>query len=325
MPKAGHVTGGSVFGYDNVRVNGHVERRINEEQAAVIRRIFALCAAGTGYTRIAKQLNAEGAVAPRSRRDRPTTFVARPESDWVRIEQPDLRIVSAAAWDAAYRRLDGIRTHLEQASGGRSGRRQRDIESRYLLSGFARCAVCGGSVGVLDRRQYGCIAYHKRGTTVCRNAVKLPVATLDEAVLTKLRVDVLRPAAVLALIDGVLKELAPTTLARDLTRHKREFATLDREIAHLAEAIAQGGHLTPLLDALKTRQDRRATVMTAIEMQKAIDVTRVDRATVTKTVRASVEAWRTTLSGPAGTRPSNVTGTAGRPAAVDARGSGVSL
>src|SRR6185503_3473047 len=27
--KAGHVTGGRVFGYDNLRVDGHVERRIN--------------------------------------------------------------------------------------------------------------------------------------------------------------------------------------------------------------------------------------------------------------------------------------------------------
>jgi DNA invertase Pin-like site-specific DNA recombinase len=32
--KAGHVTGGKVFGYDNVRVDGHVERRINPAQAA---------------------------------------------------------------------------------------------------------------------------------------------------------------------------------------------------------------------------------------------------------------------------------------------------
>ena len=40
--KAGHVTGGRVFGYDNERVNGHVERRINEAQAEVIRRIFTL-------------------------------------------------------------------------------------------------------------------------------------------------------------------------------------------------------------------------------------------------------------------------------------------
>jgi DNA invertase Pin-like site-specific DNA recombinase len=28
--RAGHVTGGQGFGYDNVRVKGHVERRINE-------------------------------------------------------------------------------------------------------------------------------------------------------------------------------------------------------------------------------------------------------------------------------------------------------
>jgi hypothetical protein len=39
--RSGHVTGGRLFGYDNIRVNaGHVERRINEAEAAVIRQIF---------------------------------------------------------------------------------------------------------------------------------------------------------------------------------------------------------------------------------------------------------------------------------------------
>src|SRR5437667_3805807 len=59
--RAGHVTGGRVFGYDNFevvdhasRIRSHVERRLNEAEAAVVRRIFELCAAGTGYTRIAK-------------------------------------------------------------------------------------------------------------------------------------------------------------------------------------------------------------------------------------------------------------------------------
>ena len=67
---------------------------------------------------------------------------------------------------------------------GRPGVPQRrDRESSYLLSGFTRCAVCGGSVGVLDRRQYGCLSYHKRGTTVCANAIKMPIATLDAVVL----------------------------------------------------------------------------------------------------------------------------------------------
>lgn len=61
--RAGQVTGGRVFGYDNVDVldaegrRRHVERRINEPEAAVVRRIFDLCAAGQGLRSIAKALN----------------------------------------------------------------------------------------------------------------------------------------------------------------------------------------------------------------------------------------------------------------------------
>jgi site-specific DNA recombinase len=71
--RAGHVTGGVVFGYDNVEVLGpngrrsHVARHINEHQAAVVRRIFELRTAGIGQVRIARILNEERAVAPRPR------------------------------------------------------------------------------------------------------------------------------------------------------------------------------------------------------------------------------------------------------------------
>jgi Recombinase len=56
--------------YDNVKIFGptrtklHTERRINEAEAAVVRRIFDLCAAGKGVKTIAKILNAEGAPTP---------------------------------------------------------------------------------------------------------------------------------------------------------------------------------------------------------------------------------------------------------------------
>ena len=69
--RAGHVTGGRVFAYDNVDVAGpdgrrsHVERRVNQGEAAVVRRIFEMCAAGAGLTAITKALNAERALAPR--------------------------------------------------------------------------------------------------------------------------------------------------------------------------------------------------------------------------------------------------------------------
>jgi site-specific DNA recombinase len=73
--ESGQVTGGRVFGYDNVEVfadgldaNGkprrsHVDRKINDREAAIVRRIFELCAHGHGMKMIASTLNQERAVA----------------------------------------------------------------------------------------------------------------------------------------------------------------------------------------------------------------------------------------------------------------------
>src|SRR5262249_19161262 len=69
--RAGHVTGGRVFGYDNVRVDGHVERRTNEAEATIVRRIFELCASGKGVKTIARTLNAEQVACPRAQQGRP--------------------------------------------------------------------------------------------------------------------------------------------------------------------------------------------------------------------------------------------------------------
>ena len=68
--RQGHSGGGLCYGYDVVRettadgsvVNGG--RRVNETEAAVVRRIFADFAAGKSPRRIAHELNAEGVAGP---------------------------------------------------------------------------------------------------------------------------------------------------------------------------------------------------------------------------------------------------------------------
>jgi DNA invertase Pin-like site-specific DNA recombinase len=78
--ESSHVTGGRVFGYRNVEMRGadgrrsHVERRIVPVEAAVVERIFTMCAEGTGYTTIAKRLNDEGALSPQAQRGRSKTW-----------------------------------------------------------------------------------------------------------------------------------------------------------------------------------------------------------------------------------------------------------
>src|SRR5262245_32606590 len=67
--RAGHVANGMSFGYRNVRTaSGAVTRHIVPSEAATIRRIFAMVAAGTGYRAIAATLNDEHVPGPIPRR-----------------------------------------------------------------------------------------------------------------------------------------------------------------------------------------------------------------------------------------------------------------
>ena len=191
--RAGHVTGGRVFGYDNVPVTGtdgertHVDRRVNEAQAVVVRRIFELAASGLGKRRIALQLNEAGVPTPRAQRGRPMAWCPasiveilnrdlyrgevvwnksqkrdawgrtsprpRAEAEWIRQTRDDLRIVPEALWVATHARLSRRR---EKYSGGpghppNAGRPVAGTASPYLLTGFVECGQCGGRLGVRTR------------------------------------------------------------------------------------------------------------------------------------------------------------------------------
>ena len=191
--------------------------------------------------------------------DGTTTFAPRPGADWLRVDRPDLRIVVGGRVGGRARGAStAIRTHRSRRrAAGASGLRRRDIDSQYLLSGFARCAACGGSVGVLDRRQYGCIAYHKRGTTVCGNAREVADRHARRRRAADLR-DALRPTAIMAIVDGVLAAAWRPRRARAMSAAPTELADARSGDRAADEAIAQGGQLPPLLDAFKTRR-RAAT------------------------------------------------------------------
>jgi len=77
----------------------------------------------------------------------------RPESDWIKLDAPDLRIVSEELW----RQVERLRNRNEAAYlCGPNGRlRSRpsgeDLRSSYLLSSIAKCLICGGSIVTINR------------------------------------------------------------------------------------------------------------------------------------------------------------------------------
>lgn len=72
----GFHTGGSCFGYRSEKLDGGSQLQIDEQEAAVVRRIFQLSASGLSLKVIAKELNAEGIPPPRGTKK-------KTESSWV--------------------------------------------------------------------------------------------------------------------------------------------------------------------------------------------------------------------------------------------------
>lgn len=85
---------------------------------------------------------------------------------------------------------EGGAPFIQADPGGRLQRRRADAgESKYLLPGLARCAVCNGTIHVRSlshgrkrAHYYGCAAYHERGTKVCANGA---VVAMDDRPATR--------------------------------------------------------------------------------------------------------------------------------------------
>ena len=90
-------------------------------------------------------------------------------------------------WEAAQDRMNRTRATIATANGPRAIV-QLYIGSKYLLSGFTRCATCGWSMTVITRSHgktrtafLGCLSHHKRDPHVCPNGELVPLAHADDA------------------------------------------------------------------------------------------------------------------------------------------------
>lgn len=211
----GFSAGGRCFGYSTINEPDPADPErprklyvVNEEEARIVRRIFADYAAGASLPSIVDALNGAGTAAPddghskknargwsRSllhsmlRNERysgkivwnkrewfkdPVTrrrrYRERPKKEWVTFEDPKLAIVDPATWEKVQAR------HKVQAP--KAARKRRDGDPlEHLLTGLLRCGVCGGPMIIVSRSvesgltwaNFGCSVSRSRGTGICAN------------------------------------------------------------------------------------------------------------------------------------------------------------
>lgn len=346
----GHVAGGMVYGYRNREImaigpnwqtiRDHVEREIIPTEAATVRRIFEEIAQGRGFARIAKGLTADGVPSPRLRQgwapsgvremvfrdlyrgrpvwgktkwvDRGGTKVKqdRPESEWLTIDAPHLRVVPEELWQAAHDRLSRTRTtYLRRNSGKLWGRPEAGLESKYLLSGLLVCGTCGGAMHATKRTSlrgapafyYVCWSHRVRGELICANSLSAPMARLHEAVAHAFKRDVLTPPIIEAAITRAIERHLAGSGQAATERHSilGELAKVETELGRFTEAIATGEALPTLLDTIKARERRRTDLKARLEHLEGLEraAGTWDRTKFTESLRGSLEDWRGILEG----------------------------
>jgi site-specific DNA recombinase len=219
----------------------------------------------------------------------------RPPAEWLTIPAPELRIVSESLWQAAHRERD--KRQSQYAAGGR-----RDRFSDYLLSGFARCAECGGGFASHSRTYgrhrvlfYACTSHWKRGDTVCRNGLVGQMDAIDAEVLETLKTDILKPAIVERAIQLALEQLQPTRQDNTRDRLTRELAAVRATCERLADAIERGGPVDVLVERLRIAHGKRSAVEGQLQGLREISIPVVSGG-LEQRLRAKLADWRGLLS-----------------------------
>ena len=143
---------------------------------------------------------------------------------------------------------------------------------------------------------YGCASYHERGRTVCGNNADVPMVDADDIVIEALLDDVLDATVLEDSVSEALRLLqgeAPEDRTRTI---EGELATVEQERSRLVAAIAAGGQLDALVQALQAREARRRELETRREhMHSERRLRASDAARVRDELMALATAWRRVL------------------------------
>lgn len=293
MARQGRVTGGTVYGYRNVRSAEGVHHEIDDVQAEVVREVFTRRATGESVRRIAIDLNRRGLPSPhagqrgtgswspsvlwtmlhnaryigviewgkkrKGYRDGTRTRTAQAPTEVLRIEAPHLRLIPSELWTA-------VRA-LDEAPDTRAPKR-RGKDPKHLLIGMAVCRNCGGRIAAHAGRWgsgpcslYLCGSHRDRGDAVCPVTSRRPVAEVDGQVIEWLRTQYLTPSRIRRLVAAARAEMEAAAAAEvdtaEVARLTRELAKLEGELRRLGEALASGaGAMETVLGLVRDREAR---------------------------------------------------------------------
>ena len=309
--EAGASAGGLSYGYDVVVTaegEDKGERRINDREAEVVRRIFDdYGLRNLSPKKIAAALNSEKTPGPRGgdwsqstingNRARGTGILhnelyvgvlvwnrlryvkdpdtgkrvsqPNPENQWVRKAVPNLRCVSDVSWGTVRARLAALDMAAKPASDGSTFQSKQRPKS--LLAQLLECGACGGGYSKISATHVGCSNARNKGEAVCANRRTVKLAQLEDNVLTMLRERMMAPEVYAAFVRGFTAEWNAEQKGRAVAQEgqRDELRRLARKIANFVDTIGEGNGSAALLSALKDAEARKSALEAELAVAEA--------------------------------------------------------
>lgn len=298
---AKRAAGGKAYGYrPHILEDGAKTVMVVEEQAIIIREIYAAYAAGKGMKTIASELNRRGVPSPGAAWNRTVrrsdgkwlqstihgilrneTYVGRAawnRTRWVKdpdtgrrqcVARPRSEWIEHAApelrivSDEAWEHVRARIAPRELKLASNPLRARRGGQPKYLLSGLLVCAVCGSryTISSIDRRQqYVCGSHCNGGHHACSNGLHVRRDLAEHHILGETVTQLLSPEAV-------------ALAAKDVQRMYRE--------RHAAPTVAPKKHAAQLARLDRQIEElarlEREGVLTGAVASAAKDKARADR------------------------------------------------
>ena len=311
--EAGKSGGGNSYGYDVVRGVGPDgqpltgERRINAQEAAIVRRIFEDYAAGVSPRAIAKRLNAEGVPGPSGGTWGPSTihgnrlrgtgilnnelYIGRlvwnrlryvkdpetgkrvsrlnPESGWIVQSVAALRIVDQDLWERVKTRQGALEAGRRSGESPGYWERRRP---RYLFTGLMRCAVCGGGIVHFNKVYIGCANARNKGT--CGNKATMRRDDLETAVLDGLQNRLMEPARTRIFCEEYARAMNRLHAEHNAQRtaDADALSKAERDLARLVQALLDGVPASAVREKMAELEARRDALRNRLAASEDVSV-----------------------------------------------------
>jgi site-specific DNA recombinase len=274
--RGGFHTGGTVYGYKTSPEENPIDPakprklvEIDETQAPIVRRIYAMAERGCGYREIVHALNRDGIAPPRGGADgwghamvRKILHNPRYAGTWTwgstkvvhkrdsveKEETPDAAIVREMPHLAIIEPARWRRVQKMLGARNRRGAKPYANVPPVLVSGILRCSSCGGaftSQGVKrspdgSKRwiSLGCGRHSMHGETACGNGACISEKKASGAILTALRELLAKPAAVDAFVRGFKDRFAERTAAPGADNAK-QLAAAQKRVSNCTRLLAE--------------------------------------------------------------------------------------